>query len=112
MPPVKDTPFTKGGSLSVKSSRSARGANLQSSPPAALSAFQLESVALFIHSHPIEEKIDPEGEMDGVFETCHLAGYEKTKTPPSIGCKVQWFPAALQFDSLPSGIQVGEGNWR
>ena len=49
MPPVKDTPFTKGGSLSVKSSRSARGANLQSSPPAALSAFQLESVALFIH---------------------------------------------------------------
>ena len=64
------------------------------------------------HSHPIEEKIDPEGEMDGVFETCHLAGYEKTKTPPSIGFKVQRFPAALQFDSLPSGIQVGEGNWR
>ena len=59
------------------------------------------------HSHPIEEKIDPEGEMDGVFETCHLAGYEKTKTPPSIGCKVQRFPAALQLDSLPSGIQVG-----
>ncbi len=50
--------------------------------------------------------------MDGVFETCHLAGYEKTKTPPSIGYKVQRFPAALQFDSLPSGIQVGEGNWR
>jgi len=49
MPPVKDTPFTKGGSLSVKSSRSSRGANLQSSPPAPLSAFQLESVALFIH---------------------------------------------------------------
>ena len=49
MPPVKDAPFTKGGSLSVKSSRSARGANLQSSPPAPLSAFQLQSVALFIH---------------------------------------------------------------
>ncbi|MCX6963477.1 MAG: hypothetical protein NTZ08_13690 [Verrucomicrobia bacterium] len=45
--------------------------------------------SIAIHSHPIEEKIDPEGEMDGVFETCHLAGYEKTKTPPSIGCKVQ-----------------------
>jgi hypothetical protein len=65
-----------------------------------------------LHSHPIEEKIDPQGEMDGVFETCHLAGYEKTKTPPSIGCKVQRFPVALQLDSLPSGIQVGEGNWR
>jgi hypothetical protein len=50
--------------------------------------------------------------MDGMFETCHLAGYEKNKTPPSIGFKVQRFPAALQFDSLPSGIQVGEGNWR
>jgi DNA-binding transcriptional regulator GbsR (MarR family) len=49
MPPVKDAPFTKGGSLSVKSSRSPRVANLQSSPPAPLSAFQLESVALFIH---------------------------------------------------------------
>ena len=48
MPPVKDIPFTKGGSLSVKSSRSARGANLQVSPPP-LSAFQLESVSLFIH---------------------------------------------------------------
>jgi hypothetical protein len=69
-------------------------------------------LAISLHSHPIEEKIDPEGEMDGVFETCHLAGYEKNKTPPSIGCKVQRFPAALQFDSLPSGIQVGEGNWR
>lgn len=49
MPPVKDTPFTKGGSLSVKSSRYARRGNLQISPPPPLSAFQLESVALFIH---------------------------------------------------------------
>jgi DNA-binding transcriptional regulator GbsR (MarR family) len=49
MSPVKDIPFTKGGSLSVKSSRSARGAGLQTSPPPPLSAFQLESVALFIH---------------------------------------------------------------
>jgi hypothetical protein len=49
MPPVKDTPFTKGGSLSVTSSRSARGADLQTSPPAPLSAFQLQSVSLFIH---------------------------------------------------------------
>jgi DNA-binding transcriptional regulator GbsR (MarR family) len=49
MPPVKDTPFTKGGSLSLKSSRSSRGANLQTSLPSPLSAFQLESVALFIH---------------------------------------------------------------
>jgi DNA-binding transcriptional regulator GbsR (MarR family) len=49
MPPVKDILFTKGGSLSVKSSRSARGANLQISPPPPLSAFQLQSVALFIH---------------------------------------------------------------
>jgi DNA-binding transcriptional regulator GbsR (MarR family) len=49
MPPVKDTPFTKGGSLSVKSSRSAQGADLQTTPPAPLTAFQLESVALFIH---------------------------------------------------------------
>jgi hypothetical protein len=64
------------------------------------------------HSHPIEEKIDPQAEMDGMFETCHLAGYEKTKAPSSVGFKVQRFPAALQFDSLPSGIQVGEGNWR
>jgi hypothetical protein len=47
-----------------------------------------------------------------MFETCHLAGYDKNKTLPSIGFKVQWFPAALQFDSLPSGIQVGEGNRR
>jgi hypothetical protein len=50
--------------------------------------------------------------MDGMFETCHLAGYEKTKTPPSIGFKVQRFPAALQSDSLPPGVQIGEGNWR
>ena len=47
MPRVKGTPFTKGGSLSEKSSQSARGEDLQASPP--LSAFQLESVALFIH---------------------------------------------------------------
>jgi DNA-binding transcriptional regulator GbsR (MarR family) len=49
MPPVKDAPFTKGGSLSVKSSRSARRGNLQISPPPSFSAFQLQSVALFIH---------------------------------------------------------------
>ena len=49
MPPVKDAPFTKGGSLSVKSSRSPRREDLQTSPPTPLSAFQLESVALFIH---------------------------------------------------------------
>jgi DNA-binding transcriptional regulator GbsR (MarR family) len=52
MPPVKDTPFTKGGSLSVKKQkalRAAPGADLQTSPPAPLSAFQLQSVALFIH---------------------------------------------------------------
>jgi DNA-binding transcriptional regulator GbsR (MarR family) len=51
MPPVKNTTFTKGGSLSVKKSkalRASQGANLQASPPP-LSAFQLESVALFIH---------------------------------------------------------------
>jgi DNA-binding transcriptional regulator GbsR (MarR family) len=51
MPPVKDTPFTKGGSLSVKKSKSLRsspGANLQTSFTP-LSAFQLQSVALFIH---------------------------------------------------------------
>jgi DNA-binding transcriptional regulator GbsR (MarR family) len=51
MPPVKDTPFTKGGSLSVKKSKALRaspGAALQVSPPP-LSAFQLESVSLFIH---------------------------------------------------------------
>jgi hypothetical protein len=64
------------------------------------------------HRHPIEEKNAPQGEMDGMFETCHLAGYEKTKTPPSIGFKVQRFPAALQSDSLPPGVQIGEGNWR
>jgi hypothetical protein len=78
---------------------------------------QLQTIRLAVvyiknHSHPIDKKNDPQGEMDGMFKTCHLAGYEKTKTPPSIGCKVQRFPAALQFDSLPSGIQVGEGNWR
>jgi hypothetical protein len=50
--------------------------------------------------------------MDGMFETCHLAGYKKNKTTPSIAFKVQRFPAALQSDSLPSGVQVGEGNWR
>jgi hypothetical protein len=66
----------------------------------------------FGHRHPIEEKNAPQGEMDGMFETCHLAGYEKTKTPPSIGFKVQRFPAALQSDSLPPGVQIGEGNWR
>ena len=52
MPPVKDAPFTKGGSLSVKKSkalRASQGANLQTSPTPPLSAFQLESVALFIH---------------------------------------------------------------
>jgi DNA-binding transcriptional regulator GbsR (MarR family) len=51
MPPVKDAPFTKGGSLSVKKSKALQaspGADLQVSPPP-LSAFQLESVALFIH---------------------------------------------------------------
>jgi hypothetical protein len=53
-------------------------------------------VAELFHSHPIDKKNDPQGEMDGMFKTCHLAGYEKTKTPPSIGCKVQRFPAALQ----------------
>jgi hypothetical protein len=42
--------------------------------------------------------------MDGMFETCHLAGYKKTQTPPSIGFKVQRFPAALQSDSLPPGV--------
>jgi hypothetical protein len=45
--------------------------------------------------------------MDGMFETYHLASYEKNKTPPSVGFKVQLFPAAL-----PSGFQVGEGNRR
>ena len=52
MPPVKDAPFTKGGSLSVKKSkalRAAPGADLQALQPASLSAFQLQSVALFIH---------------------------------------------------------------
>ena len=52
MPPVKDPPFTKGGSLSVKKSkalRAAPGADLQALQPASLSAFQLQSVALFIH---------------------------------------------------------------
>lgn len=50
MPPVKNTTFTKGGSLSEKKTkalRSARGEDIQISPP--LSAFQLQSVALFIH---------------------------------------------------------------
>ncbi len=52
MPPVKDAPFTKGGSLSVKKSKAlqaSQGANLQTSPTPPLSAFQVESVALFIH---------------------------------------------------------------
>ena len=51
MPPVKNTTFTKGGSLSGKKSKALRdapGEGLQVSPPP-LSAFQLESVALFIH---------------------------------------------------------------
>ena len=51
MPPVKNTTFTKGGSLSEKkpkAPRAAREGNLQLSPPP-LTAFQLESVALFIH---------------------------------------------------------------
>ena len=47
MPPVKDTFFTKGGSLSVKSRRTTRGADLQTTQPS-LSPFQLESVSLFI----------------------------------------------------------------
>ena len=64
------------------------------------------------HRHPIEEKNAPQGEMDGMCETCRLAGDEKTKTPASIGFKVQRFPAALQSDSLPPGVQIGEGNWR
>jgi hypothetical protein len=71
-----------------------------------------KAIPELIHRHPIEEKNAPQGEMDGMFETCHLAGYEKTKTPPSIGFKVQRFPAALQSDSLPPGVQIGEGNWR
>jgi len=45
-----------------------------------------------IYSRSIEGKIDPQGEMDGMFETCHLASYEKTKAPLSIGFKVQRFP--------------------
>ena len=52
MPAVKDTTFTKGGSLSEKKPRALRagqGGNLQASPPPLLSAFQHESVALFIH---------------------------------------------------------------
>ena len=52
MPPVKDIPFTKGGSLSIKKSKALRaspGGALHVSPPAPLSAFQLQSVALFIH---------------------------------------------------------------
>ena len=46
---VKDTPITKGGSLSLTDSPSKREANLELSPPPPLTAFQLESVALFIH---------------------------------------------------------------
>ena len=46
---VKNTTFTKGGSLSEKNQRTTQGANLQASPPPPLSPFQLESVALFIH---------------------------------------------------------------
>ena len=46
-PQVKDTPITKGGSLSLKDSRSKRGGDLKASSPP-LSAFQLEAVALFI----------------------------------------------------------------
>lgn len=44
---VKDTPITKGGSLSLKSSRSKREGDLEASSPR-LSAFQLQSVTLFI----------------------------------------------------------------
>ena len=46
-PQVKDTSITKGGSLSLKDSRSKRGGDLKASFPP-LSAFQLEAVALFI----------------------------------------------------------------
>lgn len=46
-PQVKDTPITKGGSLSLKGSRSKREADLEASSPR-LSAFQLQSVTLFI----------------------------------------------------------------
>jgi hypothetical protein len=55
MPPVKNTTFTKGGSLSKKkprAPRAARGGDLQVSlppPTPPLTAFQLESVSLFIH---------------------------------------------------------------
>ena len=52
MPPVKDAPFTNGGSLSVKKSKALRaspGGDFQTTPPSPLSAFQLKSVALFIH---------------------------------------------------------------
>ena len=52
MLPVKNTTFTKGGSLSEKkpkAPRAAQGAGLQASSPSPLTAFQLESVALFIH---------------------------------------------------------------
>ena len=52
IPPVKNTTFTKGGSLSEKKPkalRAPRRGNLQASSPPPISAFQLESVALFIH---------------------------------------------------------------
>jgi hypothetical protein len=41
--------FTKVGSLSAKSSQSAREVDLKTSQPDPLSAFQLQSVARFIH---------------------------------------------------------------
>ena len=44
---VKDNPITKGGSLSLKDSRSKWEGDLEASSPR-LSAFQLQSVALFI----------------------------------------------------------------
>ena len=46
-PQVKDTPITKGGSLSPNGGRASRRVALRETPPA-LSAFQLESVSLFI----------------------------------------------------------------
>ena len=46
-PQVKDTPITKGGSLSLKDSRSKWEGDLEASSPR-LSAFQLQSVTLFI----------------------------------------------------------------
>jgi hypothetical protein len=66
----------------------------------------------FFYSHPIDENSKVKGVMDGMFETYHLPGYKKNKTPPSVGFKVQGFPAALPSGFLPSGFQVGEGNRR